>query len=61
MEYLQGREEDGVESMRRVGAGQGCWLDKDTVEEYEEWRLVWKVIEKVWEGRLGFARGELEG
>ncbi|KAF9695193.1 hypothetical protein EKO04_007034 [Ascochyta lentis] len=60
VEYLQDREDHGVQGMRRVGAGRGYWVDKDTVEEYEEWGLVWRVVQRVWEARLGFAMGALE-
>ncbi|KZM19430.1 hypothetical protein ST47_g9416 [Ascochyta rabiei] len=61
VEYLQGRDDDGAEGMRRVGAGLGYWVTKDTVEEYEEWSLAWRIAQRVWEGRLKFARGVLEG
>ena len=61
VEYLKGREDEGSRGMRRVGSGHGCWVDKDTVEEYREWSLVWKIVGGVWEGRLGYSRGELEG
>ncbi|KAJ4353152.1 hypothetical protein N0V95_003624 [Ascochyta clinopodiicola] len=61
VEYLSGREDGGVEGMRRVGAGTGYWVSMDTVEEYEEWEMVWRGVKKVWEGRVRFARGSLEG
>jgi hypothetical protein len=60
VEYLEGREDDGIEGMRKVGARAGCWLEGAVVEDYEQWSLVWKVVSGVWEGRLAKARGELE-
>lgn len=61
VEYLTGREDEGVEGMSKVGASEGMWLDRDVVEEYEEWSLVWKVVSGVWKGRFDKTLGEFEG
>ena len=51
----------GLEEMASVGCCEGGWVERDTVEEYEEWRMVLRVASVAWERRMGLLRGELEG
>ncbi|KAH6622191.1 hypothetical protein C7974DRAFT_397819 [Boeremia exigua] len=59
VEYVGSLE--GVEAMGWVGCVNGKWLERDTVEDYAEWKLVFRIASVTWEGRIGLLRGELEG
>lgn len=52
----QGDGELGVETMSRVGCEKGGWREKDTVEDYEEWKLVYRVVSVAWETRMRLMR-----
>lgn len=61
VESADGEGEEGVETMSRVGCEEGEWVERDTVEEYEEWKLAFRVASVVWEARMGLVRGKTEG
>ncbi|KAF2630346.1 hypothetical protein BU25DRAFT_456090 [Macroventuria anomochaeta] len=57
-----GRDEDGIAEIRCAGCWEGVWLERDTVEEYDEWKVVVRAASVCWEGRMGLTvRGEVEG
>ncbi|KAJ4984009.1 hypothetical protein SVAN01_10503 [Stagonosporopsis vannaccii] len=58
--YMDEEGEGGVEKMRRIGCEKGAWRERDTVEEWEEWKLVYRVASVAWETRMGLMRGEIE-
>lgn len=51
----------GVETMSRVGCLRGEWVERDTVEEYDEWKLAFRVASVTWEGRVQLVKGATEG
>ena len=59
--YLSGREWDGVDAMMSIGVNKGRWLERDVVEEYEEWKRAWQVVTGSWERRMALSRGAREG
>ncbi|OSS45528.1 hypothetical protein B5807_10206 [Epicoccum nigrum] len=59
LEYAEEEEGEG-RLLRRVGCRAGRWVERDTVEEYEEWKMAFSVAGKAWEGRVGLAKGGLE-
>lgn len=64
VEYMDPQEgfgEGGVETMRRVGCKKGVWLERDTVEEYEDWKLVLRIASVTWEARMQLIKGGTEG
>lgn len=52
---------EGVDWMSEVGVCGGKWLEKDTVEDWEEWRRTFRTCAVAWENRMGLLRGQLEG
>lgn len=64
VEYVDDADEvgeGGVDTMSRVACEEGEWRDRDTVEEYEEWKLMYRVASVAWEAKLGLMRGDQEG
>lgn len=57
VEYAEEEGEGRV--LWRVGCWAGRWVDRDTVEEYEEWKMAF-CVGKAWEGRVKLARGGLD-
>jgi hypothetical protein len=39
----------GVEYIQCVGARRGDWLDRDVVEDWEEWCVAFRAVRRVWE------------
>lgn len=52
---------DGVEAMRSVGAEDGFWLERDVIEDWEEWRAAFRTCAVHWERRMKLVRGAHEG
>lgn len=55
------RGQEGVDMMNSVGVDQGRWLEKDVVEDWEEWRAVFRVCAVHWQNRMSSMRGMHEG
>ena len=59
VEYEEDEVGEGV-LLKRVGCAAGRWVERDTVEEYEEWKEAFCVAGKAWEERVKLAKGALE-
>jgi hypothetical protein len=60
MDDWKGTGEYGVQAMTRVGCLDGRWVDPDTVEDYDDWKLVFQVASQTWERRMGIVKGRNE-
>ncbi|KAF3035896.1 hypothetical protein E8E12_000910 [Didymella heteroderae] len=52
---------EGVDLMNSVGVDAGRWLEKDIMEDWEEWRRVVRTCAVHWESRMALMRGMHEG
>ena len=59
VEYTEEKEGEGM-LLERVGCAAGRWVQRDTVEEYDEWKVAFCVAGKAWEGRVKLSKGALE-
>jgi hypothetical protein len=55
------RGAEGVDLMNSVGVSEGRWLERDVVEDWEDWRGTFRACGVHWEGRTAFMRGQHEG
>lgn len=52
---------DGVDVMDKVGVEGGKWLERETVEDWDEWSTAFRTCAVAWEMRVRLMRGEYEG
>lgn len=55
------RGPEGVDMMNSVGVYAGRWLEKDIVEDCEEWRGAFGTCAVHWNSRMALMRGQQEG
>jgi hypothetical protein len=55
------RGPEGVDMMNSVGVDAGRWLEKDVVEDWEEWRGTFRTCAVHWDRRMALMRGQHEG
>ncbi|KAF3053249.1 hypothetical protein E8E11_004414 [Didymella keratinophila] len=55
------RGPEGVNMMNSVGVDAGRWLEKDVVEDWEEWRGTFRTCAVHWNSRMALMRGLHEG
>ncbi|KAF1851246.1 uncharacterized protein K460DRAFT_362013 [Cucurbitaria berberidis CBS 394.84] len=60
VKFMYGRKHHGVEGIKSVGVRQGRWVEKDVVEDWDEWSLMVKVVGRVWQVRLLLLMGGQE-
>ena len=53
------RGPEGVDVMHSVGVEQGRWLEKNVVEDWEEWRAAFRACAVHWNSRMALVRGRI--